>query len=127
MTALLNQDRTFESRQLVDEFVNTQTFRIVKEVFSDEEMNYMIVSGKAHKSYLPCFADANGRTKVGSIVATFYTVNQDADQWHVLYAWRHDGTLYTVSQHVAAPLTYERVRADLRRILANLVRVSPGG
>ena len=83
------------------------------------------VSGKARKSYLPCFADPNGRTKVGSIVATFYTVNQDADQWHVLYAWRHDGTLYTVSQHVTAPLSYRQVRKDLDHVLRGLALVQP--
>jgi hypothetical protein len=76
---------------------------------------------------VPCFADANGRVRVGPIDATLYTVNQGADQWHLLYAWRHGGGLYTASQHVAAPLTYERVKADLRRILAHLVLVSPGG
>ena len=37
-----------------------------------------------------------------------YTVNQDADQWHVLYAWTHNGTLYTLSEHVAPPLTRSR-------------------
>jgi drug efflux transport system permease protein len=47
-TALLNQDRTFESRQLVDEFVNTQTFRIVKEVHSIAELAEAIRSGDAY-------------------------------------------------------------------------------
>ena len=41
------------------------------------------------------------------------------------YAWRHAGTLYTASQHVAAPLTYDTVNADLRRILTHLVVVAP--
>jgi ABC-2 type transport system permease protein len=47
-TALLNQDRTFESRQLVDEFVNTQTFRIVKEVHSIAELAEAIRRGDAY-------------------------------------------------------------------------------
>jgi ABC-2 type transport system permease protein len=47
-TALLNQDRTFESRQLVDEFVNTQTFRIVKEVHSIAELTETIRRGDAY-------------------------------------------------------------------------------
>jgi drug efflux transport system permease protein len=47
-TALLNQDRTFESRQLVDEFVNTQTFRIVKEVHSIGELAEAIRRGDAY-------------------------------------------------------------------------------
>ena len=47
-TALLNQDRTFESRQLVDEFVNTQTFRIAKEVHSIAELAETIRRGDAY-------------------------------------------------------------------------------
>jgi len=47
-TALLNQDRTFESRQLVDEFVNTQTFRIVREVHSIAELAETIRRGDAY-------------------------------------------------------------------------------
>ena len=74
---------------------------------------------------VPCFADARGKVRASGIVATFYTVNQDADLWHVLYAWRHDGGLYTVSQHVAAPLTYAKVVASLNRILNNLVLLQP--
>ena len=35
------------------------------------------------------------------IDATVYTVNQGADQWHVLFAWHRGGSLYTLSQHVA--------------------------
>ena len=54
----------------------------------------------------PCFADPHGTLRVGNILATVYTVNQDADQWHVLYAWRHAGSLYTVSEHVILPYTY---------------------
>jgi hypothetical protein len=83
------------------------------------------VMGRSHTRHLPCFADPNGHTRVGSIDATFYTVNQDADQWHVLYAWRHDGTLYTVSQHVTAPLTYRQVRKDLDHVLRGLALVQP--
>ena len=45
-TALLNQDRTFESRQLVDEFVNTQTFRIVKEVHSIAELAELVINAQ---------------------------------------------------------------------------------
>lgn len=80
---------------------------------------------KAHPHVVPCFADPNGHTDVGTIHATFYTVNQDADMWHVLYAWRHHGTLYTVSQHVTPPLTYRQVRKDLDRVLRGLALVQP--
>ena len=47
-TALLNQDRTLESRQLIDEFVNTDTFRIVKVVGSPEELAATIRRGEAY-------------------------------------------------------------------------------
>ena len=54
-------------------------------------------------------------------------MNQDADQWHVLYAWRHDGSLYTVSEHVILPYTYRQVRRNLDRLLRGLVLVHPSG
>jgi len=73
----------------------------------------------------PCFADANGTFRVGNITATAYTVNQDADQWHVLYAWRHNGSLYTVSEHVIQPYTYAQVVNNLHKLLRSLVLVDP--
>jgi hypothetical protein len=79
------------------------------------------------KMRLPCFADAKGTKRAPGIVATMYTVNQDADQWHVLYAWRHAGSLYTVSEHVAPPLNFAKVVANLDRILRTLVLVEPRG
>jgi hypothetical protein len=76
-------------------------------------------------STVPCFADPRGKVRAPGIVATVYTVNQDADLWHVLYAWHYRGGLYTVSQHVAAPLTYAQVIQSLNRILRSLVLVQP--
>ena len=52
-------------------------------------------------------------------------MNQDADQWHVLYAWRTGGSLYTLSEHVAPPLDYTKVVRNLDRMLRNLVLVRP--
>ena len=80
---------------------------------------------KLVKTSIPCFADPRGTVRAPGIVATKYTVNQDADLWHVLYAWHHDGGLYTVSQHVALPLSYDEVLASLNRILNNLVLIRP--
>ncbi len=74
---------------------------------------------------IPCFSDAHGTVKANGIVATVYTVNQDADQWHVLYAWRRGGSLYTLSEHVALPLDYTKVRRYLDRMLGSLVLVRP--
>jgi hypothetical protein len=77
------------------------------------------------RELIPCFSDPGGKVRIGSITATVYNVNQDADQWHVLYAWRHRGSLYTASEHVAPPLTYRKVRRYLNRIVRNLVLVRP--
>ena len=54
-----------------------------------------------------------------------FTVNQDADQWHVLAARRDRGSLYSVSEHVAPPYGYRKVRRNLDRILRGLVVVRP--
>src|ERR671933_610005 len=83
------------------------------------------VGGVTHRRRIPCFADPNGTKRARGIVATVYTVNQDADQWHVLYAWRRDGSLYTLSQHVAPPLGYRGAIRTLDRMLRNLVLVKP--
>ena len=74
---------------------------------------------------IPCFSDAQGTRKVGGRTVTVYTVSRDADQWHVTYVWREDGTLYTVSEHVAPPLTFRRVLQNLDRIVGGLERVEP--
>jgi hypothetical protein len=81
--------------------------------------------GKLYKKPVPCFADARGTVTERGITATVYTVNQDADLWHVLYAWHFRGGLYTVSEHVALPLTYKKVVANLHHMLRTLVVVEP--
>ena len=45
---IFNEDRTVESRQLIDRFVNTQTFRVVGEAHSVSEMAEAIRKGKAY-------------------------------------------------------------------------------
>ncbi len=74
---------------------------------------------------IPCFADPRGKVRARGIVATVYTVNQDADLWHILYAWHYRGGLYTVSQHVAPPMSYSQVVQSLNHILRSLVLVQP--
>jgi hypothetical protein len=81
--------------------------------------------GDVRGSTVPCFADPHGRVRANGIDATVYTVNQGADQWHVLLGWHRDGSLYTLSQHVAAPLTYRHVVADLKKMLGSLSLVTP--
>ena len=82
-------------------------------------------NGKLYSKPVPCFADARGTVRERGITATVYTVNQDADLWHVLYAWHFRGGLYTLSEHVAEPLTYAKVIANLHRMLRGLVVVQP--
>jgi hypothetical protein len=74
-----------------------------------------------------CFADPHATVQVGNIHATMYSANQDADQWHLLYAWRHNGSLYTVSEHVIAPYTGPQVLRNLQKLLHSLVLVDPKG
>lgn len=74
---------------------------------------------------VPCFADLKGHVHQGNITASVYTANQGVDQWHVLYAWRYHGSLYTLSQHVAFPYSYSDVVRSLKRMLAGLVLLKP--
>ncbi len=46
--AILNEDRTVESRQFLDRFVNTETFRIVADVQSVEQLASEIRRGRAY-------------------------------------------------------------------------------
>jgi len=84
------------------------------------------VDGTTYRKKIACFQDPRGSVRSAKgIVATRYTVNHGADSWHVLLAWRRNGSLYTVSQHVAPPLTYAKVVANLKRIFDGLVLVPP--
>jgi len=73
----------------------------------------------------PCFADARGHVRANGIDATLFTVNQGADQWHIALAWRHQGSLYTLSEHLAPPLNYRKVVQYLHRELRSLVLIKP--
>ena len=82
-------------------------------------------TGGSDSRNVPCFADARGWIKANGIRTRLYTVNQDADEWHALLLWRRHGNLYTLSEHVAPPLTYDHVLRYLRQELASLVLVRP--
>jgi len=82
-------------------------------------------NGQTRRRTVPCFSDPQGTRKVGDRKVTVYTVSRDADQWHVTYLWREDGNLYTVSEHVAPPLTFRRVLQNLDRIVGGLEVVRP--
>jgi hypothetical protein len=84
------------------------------------------VKGTTFRKPIPCFSDPQPETRrLGDITATVYTANQGIDEWHVLYAWKHDGSLYTASQHVASPYSYRRVVENLDRMTKGLVLLQP--
>ena len=74
----------------------------------------ILTGKKTIRGKTPCFADRVGTRTAAGITATIYRVNQDADQWHILLAWKHDGSLYTVSEHVITPYTYRAGREEPR-------------
>jgi hypothetical protein len=85
----------------------------------------LTVGGKTVHPKIPCFADARTHAPFGKSQVTVYTANQGVDTWHVLYAWRYHGSLYTLSQHVAPPFTYSKVIVNLDRMLRGLVLIQP--
>jgi hypothetical protein len=98
----------------------------------DVHVNFRAYPGKTAvprcrdgKRSIPCFSDPRGTRRAGGKTVTVYTVSRDADQWHVTYLWRRNGTLYTVSEHVAPPLTYRRVIANLDRLVGGLELIRP--
>jgi hypothetical protein len=82
-------------------------------------------TGGSDSRNVPCFASPVGRISANGISSPVYTVNQDADSWHYLVLWHRYGTLYTLSEHVAPPLTGQRVRQYLKHELASLVLFRP--
>ena len=75
----------------------------------------------------PCFSGLNGSKQVAGKDVDVYTVNHGADTWHVLYAWKSNGSLYSISQHVVPELglSYTHVVESLDRIMAGLVKIEP--
>ena len=98
----------------------------------DVHVNFRGYPGKAHvprcldrKRSVPCFSDPRGTRRIAAKNVTVYTVSRDADQWHVTYLWRRNGTLYTVSEHVAPPLSFRKVLSNLDRIVGSLELIPP--
>jgi hypothetical protein len=73
----------------------------------------------------PCFSDRGPSKQLGATHVTVYTANRGADRWHVLYAWKRNGSLYTLSEHVAAPLSYQQVVRNLDRMFRGLELIEP--
>ena len=82
-------------------------------------------TGGVDSKNVPCFASPSGTISANGITAPVYTVNQDADSWHYALVWRKFGNLYTLSEHVAPPLTGQHVRQYLKRELTSLVLIRP--
>jgi hypothetical protein len=85
----------------------------------------LIAKGRVYHPRIPCFSGRAGTLRLGGKLVTVYTANQGVDQWHILYAWQHAGSLYAVSEHVIIPYTYSQVRANLDRLVRGLVLVRP--
>lgn len=80
---------------------------------------------KEGQQIVPCFSDARGTKRIRDKRVTVYTVSRDADQWHVSFLWRRDGTLYAVSEHVAPPLSFGKVVSNLERLVGDLELIKP--
>jgi hypothetical protein len=84
------------------------------------------VEGKTIRKPIPCFSDPQPKKRrLGDVTATVYTANQGIDEWHVLYAWKRNGSLYTVSEHVVSPYSYSQVVKNLDRMTSGLVALDP--
>ena len=86
----------------------------------------LTVNGKTIRKPIACFSDSQPKKRrIGDITATVYTANEGIDAWHVLYAWTRDGSLYTLSEHVASPYSYGQIVKNLDRMAKGLVVVEP--
>ena len=83
-------------------------------------------TGGADSRNVPCFDGPRGTVTAGGITARLYSgPNQDMDAWHAVLLWHRNSTLYTLSEHVAPPLTFNKTVGYLKRELAALVLVIP--
>jgi hypothetical protein len=82
-------------------------------------------TGGVDSRNVPCFAAPIGYITNGGIRARLYTVNQDADTWHYALLWRRYGNLYTLSEHLAPPLTGDHLKRYLKRELGALILIRP--
>jgi hypothetical protein len=83
-------------------------------------------TGGVDSRNVPCFDGLRGKVTAGGITARLYSgPNQDMDAWHAVLLWRKGGTLYTLSEHVAPPLTFDKTVSYLKRELGSLVLIEP--
>lgn len=88
-------------------------------------LNEEQVGKRLVRTKVPCFSDPKWTRRINGSAVTLYTVSRDADQWHLLFAWRRNGSLYALSEHVASPFGYRRVVANLQHMYRSLSPVEP--
>jgi hypothetical protein len=130
-----NIDSVSPDRSYLESFVWQETQIGINGVGGELHVNLRGYPGKAaiptclgglkDDTPTPCFAQPHGHVSLNGIKATLYTVNMDADQWHLLLAWHHKGSLYTVSEHLAPPLNYRKLLTYLKREFGSLVVIQP--
>jgi hypothetical protein len=130
-----NVDSVSRDRSYLESFVWQETEAGVNGVGGELHVNLrgypgriaipMCPTGAGNSDPQPCFADPRGHVHANGIDATLFTVNQGADQWHVALAWHRRGSLYTLSEHLAPPLDYQKLVQYLRHELRSLVLVEP--
>ena len=84
-----------------------------------------LVGGKKVEGQAPCFAKPSGIRRAAGITATVYTENQDADEHHLVYAWRYKGALYALGHHAHHSIPRRLAVANLDRMLRSLAVVRP--
>lgn len=81
--------------------------------------------GETVESRAPCFGKPSGTRRVGGMMVTVYNEGLDADEHHVIYAWEHAGSLYTLGHHAHHSVTRSRAVGNLDRIMRSLAVVEP--
>jgi hypothetical protein len=128
-----NIDSVSKDRSYLESFIWQDTdspalsgeLHVILRGYPDRTKIPTCLEGLNDKTPTPCFAAPHGEVTENGIKSTLYTVNQDADEWHLLLLWHHKGGLYTLSEHLAPPLNYRKVVVYLRQELGSLVLVSP--
>lgn len=83
-------------------------------------------TGGIDSKNVPCFDGKQGTITANGIKTTVYSgPNQDMDAWHAVLLWHRYGNLYTLSEHVAPPLTYNHVLRYLKHELGSLILIKP--
>lgn len=102
-TAVYNLDNRRESWDLIDSFVNTEYFKITRRVFSDEELNRLIVSGEV---------------KIGIKIPPDFSDNL-LKGWQATVLVLIDGSDSTVASQAVSVVTSVGLRKSLQRIIEN--------